>query len=102
VDTATAGQLGNDAFEVLDDRGIIGKGAALPAIGFRHARQQRADIPQRAPGRTVDDLVLPPALGMRRQLFGQEPTELVAKGVQLLGHPWRAIGAGHAAFCRSE
>ena len=102
VDAVPRRELGDDAFQVLDDRGVVGERSALPAIGFRHARQQRSDIAERAPSRTVHDLVLPPAFGARCQLPGQEATELVTKSVQLLGHPGRAIGAGHAAFRSPE
>ena len=73
--------------DVLEHGGVIGEGGAEAAIGFRHARQQRAHLAERPPGGTVDHLLLAPFLGVRRQILGEKFAELVAKDVQFLGHP---------------
>jgi hypothetical protein len=94
-DSAVHGDAGGDlrhhAFDVLQHRGVIGKGRAQPAIFFRHACQERPHLAQPPPSGAVDHLLAAPFLGMRRQVLGEEFAELVAKRVQFLGHPRRAI-----------
>ena len=94
-DGAVHGHAGRDfrhhALDVLEHGRVIGEGGAQAAIGFRHARQQRAHLAERPPGRTVDHLLVPPFFGVRRQILGEEFAELVAKGVQFLGHPGRSV-----------
>ena len=79
--------LRHHAFEVLQHGGVVGEGGAEAAIGFGHARQQRAHFAQRPPGRAIDHLLVAPFLGVRRQILGEKFAELVAKDVQFLGHP---------------
>src|SRR6185312_11086472 len=43
------------------------------------------------PGGAVDQLLLAPFPGMRRQILGEELAELVAEGIELLGHPGRSV-----------
>ena len=90
------GHFRHHAFEVFEHGGVIGEGGAEAAIGFRHARQQRAHLAERAPGGAIDHLLLAPFFGMRRQILGEIFPELVAEDFQLLGHPGRTVGHGHS------
>ena len=78
---------GTTRFDVLDHGRLVGEAGAEAAIGFRHARQQGAHLAQRPPGGAIDQLLIAPFLGVRRQILGEEFAELVAKDVQFLRHP---------------
>ncbi|MHC2805497.1 hypothetical protein ACVMII_005243 [Bradyrhizobium diazoefficiens] len=88
-------QLRHRALEIIQHGGVIGEGCAQPAIFLRHARQERAHLAEPAPGEAVHHLLLAPFFGMRRQVLGKIFPELVAKDVELFGHPGGAVGHGH-------
>jgi hypothetical protein len=84
--------LGHDRLEILDHRRLIGEARADAAIGFRHARQKRAHLAERAPRRAIDLLLLSPRLGLRGELLRQKIAKRIAELVELRCHPGRTIG----------